>query len=51
MLTVDYGRLGVRRGMRVLDLGCGEGRHSFEAYRRGWVDAGFDRIEDVEARP
>jgi SAM-dependent methyltransferase len=35
MLTVDYGRLGVRRGMRVLDLGCGEGRHSFEAYRRG----------------
>jgi len=35
MLTVDYGRLGVRRGMRVLGRGCGEGRHSFEAYRRG----------------
>ena len=35
MLTVDYNRLGVRRGMRVLDLGCGEGRHAFEAYRRG----------------
>lgn len=35
MLTVDYDRLDVRAGMRVLDLGCGEGRHAFEAYRRG----------------
>ncbi|MCZ2849286.1 class I SAM-dependent methyltransferase [Modestobacter sp. VKM Ac-2978] len=35
MLTVDYDLLDVRPGMRVLDLGCGEGRHAFEAYRRG----------------
>lgn len=35
MLTVDYERLGMRRGDRVLDLGCGAGRHSFEAFRRG----------------
>ena len=35
MLTVDYDRLDVRAGMTVLDLGCGEGRHAFEAYRRG----------------
>ena len=35
MLTVDYDRLDLRPGMRVLDLGCGEGRHAFEAYRRG----------------
>jgi SAM-dependent methyltransferase len=35
VLTVDYDLLDVRRGMTVLDLGCGEGRHAFEAYRRG----------------
>jgi SAM-dependent methyltransferase len=35
VLTVDYERLDVQPGMRVLDLGCGEGRHAFEAYRRG----------------
>ena len=35
MLTLDYDRLDVRAGMDVLDLGCGEGRHTFEAYRRG----------------
>jgi SAM-dependent methyltransferase len=35
VLTVDYDRLDVRPGMTVLDLGCGEGRHAFEAYRRG----------------
>jgi SAM-dependent methyltransferase len=35
VLTVDYDRLDVRPGMTVLDLGCGEGRHAFEAFRRG----------------
>jgi len=35
LLTVDYDLLDLRPGMRVLDLGCGEGRHAFEAYRRG----------------
>lgn len=35
MLTVDYDRLGLRPGMRVLDLGSGFGRHAFETARRG----------------
>jgi SAM-dependent methyltransferase len=32
---VDFGRLAVTGGIRVLDLGCGAGRHAFEALRRG----------------
>jgi len=35
MLTVDFKRLPIQPGTRVLDLGCGAGRHAFEAARRG----------------
>ena len=35
MLTVDFARLGVSHGMTMLDLGCGAGRHTYEALRRG----------------
>ena len=35
MLTVDFTKFPVNPGDRVLDLGCGAGRHAFEAYRRG----------------
>ncbi len=35
MLTVDYDRLELRAGERLLDLGCGFGRHSYEALKRG----------------
>jgi ubiquinone/menaquinone biosynthesis C-methylase UbiE len=35
MLTVDFGRLSIHPGTRLLDLGCGAGRHAFEAARRG----------------
>ena len=35
MLTVRYDELGLEPGDRVLDLGCGFGRHAFESLRRG----------------
>lgn len=35
MLTVDYDRLQLAPGHMVLDLGCGFGRHAYEALRRG----------------
>ncbi|MEZ5207117.1 MAG: class I SAM-dependent methyltransferase [Acidimicrobiales bacterium] len=35
MLTVDYDILDLRPGQLMLDLGCGFGRHAFEAFRRG----------------
>ncbi|WP_059019558.1 class I SAM-dependent methyltransferase [Mycobacterium sp. M26] len=43
MLTVDYDRLGVGPGRKVIDVGCGAGRHSFEAYRRGANVIAFDQ--------
>ncbi|GAB2936372.1 class I SAM-dependent methyltransferase [Nonomuraea fastidiosa] len=42
MLTVDFARLPVGPGVRVLDLGCGGGRHAFEALRRGADVTAFD---------
>jgi SAM-dependent methyltransferase len=35
VITVDFRYFPVGPGDRVLDLGCGAGRHAFEAYRRG----------------
>ena len=43
MLTVDYTRLGIGPGSTVIDVGCGAGRHSFEAYRRGADVIAFDQ--------
>lgn len=34
--------LGLRPGMRILDVGCGPGRHSHELARRGYVVHGID---------
>ena len=51
MLTVDYQKLEMKSGERLLDLGCGGGRHTFEATRRGArviaLDAGTDEVEKV----
>ena len=51
MLTVEYERLGVRPGDRLLDLGCGFGRHAYQAARLGAevvaLDAGADEVRSV----
>ena len=43
MLTVDYERLRIGPGTKVIDVGCGAGRHSYEAYRRGADVIAFDQ--------
>ncbi len=51
MLTVDYEKLGVMPGERLLDLGCGGGRHAYQALRLGArvvaVDAGEGEVVQV----
>lgn len=42
LLTVDLDQLGVRAGDRLLDVGCGEGRHCFGALERGARVVGLD---------
>ncbi len=53
MLTVDFDRLGVGPGIQVLDLGCGKGRHAYEALRRGATVVAADlddpALAEVEA--
>jgi SAM-dependent methyltransferase len=46
LLTVDFDRLGLQPGDRVLDMGCGAGRHAFEMYRRGADVVAFDQDAD-----
>lgn len=53
MLTLDFDHLAFTPGSRLLDLGCGAGRHSFEALKRGYsvvsVDLDGAVLKDVSA--
>ena len=54
LLTVDLERLRLRPGERLLDAGCGEGRHCFGALERGARVVGLDLDRpslDAGARP
>lgn len=42
LLTVDLQRLGIASGQKLLDVGCGEGRHCFGALARGASVFGLD---------
>ena len=42
MLPVDYARLGLEAGDRLLDLGCGAGRHAYGAMERGARVVAYD---------
>ena len=51
LLTVDLDRLRLRSGERLLDAGCGEGRHCFGALERGAQVVGLDldaALSDVD---
>jgi len=53
MLTVDFDRFELRPGHRLLDMGCGGGRHAFAAMRRGATVVALDydaaELKDVRA--
>lgn len=45
MLTIDFDRLGIRAGDKAIDIGAGQGRHTFEMARRGVDITAFDMSE------
>jgi SAM-dependent methyltransferase len=50
VLTIDFDQLPIRPGERVLDIGCGAGRHAFECYRRGAKVVAVDlNVDDLTA--
>ena len=55
MITVDFNRLRIKPGYRILDIGCGTGRHTCEAFRFKKVfvvgaDLSFDDICEAKNR-
>ena len=53
MITVDFEKLCIKPGYRILDIGCGSGRHTCHAYRYDDVlavgaDLNFDDV--IEAK-
>ncbi|MFK7897534.1 MAG: methyltransferase domain-containing protein [Myxococcota bacterium] len=51
LLTVDLERLDIQPGHRLLDAGCGEGRHCFGSMSRGATVVGLDLDFDSIREP
>ena len=51
MLTIDFAKFPISKGERVLDMGCGFGRHAFALLRQGAdvvaLDYSQDEVEQV----
>lgn len=55
MITVDFGRISIGPGYRILDVGCGTGRHAGEAFRFKEVfvvgaDVNLDDVREARNR-
>ena len=55
MVTVEFNRLAVKPGFRILDIGCGSGRHTCAAYQYRDViaigaDLDFDDLTEAKNR-
>lgn len=55
MITVDFNRLKIKPGCRILDIGCGSGRHTCAAMRfrkvlTMGVDLSFDNVLETRSR-
>ena len=55
MVTIEFDRLRIKPGFKILDIGCGSGRHTCAAYQRRkvtaiGVDLNFDDLKEARGR-
>jgi len=55
MITIDFNRLDIHPGDRVLDIGCGEGRHIIKAGQQNGTmcvgaDFGFENLVETQKK-